>query len=108
MILDYDWGSYKGFFVENFVAQSFFAGGKEKLYCWQEKTAEVEFLHEQEGCVIPIEVKSGWVKQAKSIKIFSNKYGSPYYVIFSADFPSLKGHVRRYPLYLAERFQELF
>ncbi len=103
MILDYDWGSYKGFFVENFVAQAFLTGGKEKLYCWQEKTAEVEFLHEKDGCAIPIEVKSGWIKQAKSVKIFSDKYHSPYYVLFNANHPSLQERVKRYPLYLAER-----
>ena len=31
MILDYDWGSYKGFFVENYVAQAFLARGKEQI-----------------------------------------------------------------------------
>ena len=41
---------------------------KSKLYSWQEKTAEVEFLHEEDGFPIPIEVKSGWIKQAKSVK----------------------------------------
>jgi predicted AAA+ superfamily ATPase len=107
VILDYDWGSYKGFFVENFVAQSFLVGGKEKLYSWQEKTAEVEFLHEKNGSVIPIEVKSGWVKQAKSVKIFADKYHSPYYVLFNAEHPLHKDRMRRYPLYLAERISEL-
>lgn len=104
IILDYDWGSYKGFFVENYVAQAFLACGKTKLYSWQEKTAEVEFLHEEEGFAIPIEVKSGWVKQAKSIKLFSEKYKSPYYIIFNADYPLIKDRVRRYPLYLAGRY----
>lgn len=107
MIFDYDWGTYKGFFVENFVAQSFLTGGFEKLYSWQEKTAEVEFLYEKDGHAIPIEVKSGWIKQAKSVKIFSEKYHSPYYVIFNADYPMQNDHVRRYPLYLAERFLEI-
>lgn len=37
-------------------------------------------------------------------KLFSDKYDSPYYVIFNAEHPSCKERVRRYPLYLAERF----
>jgi len=104
MILDYDWGSYKGFFVENFVAQSFLVSGKERLFSWKEKTAEVEFLYEEDGKAIPLEVKSGWVKHSKSAKMFAEKYDSPYRVIFNADLPSIKDRIRQFPLYTAERF----
>lgn len=107
MILDFDWGSYKGFFVENYVAQELLTAGKEKLYSWHEKTAEVEFLHEVDGSPVPVEVKSGWVTQSKSAKMFSDKYTCPYYVVFNADLPALKERVRRYPLYLAGRFLHL-
>lgn len=103
MILDYDWGSYKGYFVENFVAQAFLASGQSKLYCWKEKDAEVEFLLQNEGTPIPVEVKSGWFKQAKSIKVFVEEYHSPYYIVLSAKYPSLSDKVRRYPLYMAGR-----
>ena len=105
MIHEYDYGSYKGFFAENYLAQAFLASGESPLYSWQEKTAEVEFLFEQDGHAIPIEVKSGWVTQAKSVKVFAEKYHSPYYVIFSANPLSYSKHVHRYPLYLADRFE---
>ena len=73
MIQEYDYGSYKGFFAENYLAQTFLASGQSScLYSWQEKTAEVEFLFEQNGHAIPIEVKSGWVTQAKSISILNH------------------------------------
>ncbi|MBS0654359.1 MAG: ATP-binding protein, partial [Verrucomicrobia bacterium] len=104
MIHDYDYGSYKGFFAENYLAQAFLVNGQLSLYSWQEKTAEVEFLFEQGGHAIPIEVKSGWVTQAKSVKIFVEKYHSPYYIIFSAKPLSAREHVQRYPLYLADQF----
>lgn len=105
MIQEYDYGSYKGFFAENYLAQAFLASGQSScLYSWQEKTAEVEFLFEQNGHAIPIEVKSGWVTQAKSIKVFAEKYQSPYYVIFSANPLSCRERIHRYPLYLAEQF----
>ncbi len=103
VIMDYNWGSYKGFFVENYVAEALLSSGRTKLYSWQEKTAEVEFLIEENGYAIPIEVKSGWVKQAKSIKIFSDKYKSPYRIIFSANPPSINDKIHRYPIYLAGR-----
>ena len=43
-ILDYEYGTYKGFFAENFVAQEFKACGRDNLACWREGRAEVEFI----------------------------------------------------------------
>lgn len=100
-ILSYDYGSYKGYFAENFIAQAFLARGFSSLYSWQEKFAEVEFLYESNGAAIPIEVKSGWVMHAKSVKIFADKYRSPYRIIFSANPLSTSSVIHRYPLYLA-------
>ncbi len=106
MILEYNYGSYKGFFAENFVAQEFLASGQPRLYSWQEKTAEVEFLRQIDGHVIPIEVNSGWVTHAKSLSIFATKYHPPYRIIFSVNPLSIdnKSRIHRYPLYLAGQF----
>jgi predicted AAA+ superfamily ATPase len=106
IILDYDYGSYKGYFAENFVAQEFISSGVKDLYCWKERTAEVEFLREIEGDVLPIEIKSGWVTQTKSIKVFCSKYHSKYRTIISANNLMIDqtNKVHRYPLYLASRF----
>ncbi len=102
-ILDYDYGSYKGYFAENFVLQEFLCAGAKKLYCWEKKTAEVEFLKEEDGAVIPIEVKSGWVTKAKSLDSFRKQYDSPFAIILSAK--NIQFEKRRktycYPLYLA-------
>lgn len=105
-ILDYNYGSYKGFFAENFVAQAFSCADSKKLYSWNEGMAEVEFLKEVEGQVIPIEVKSGWVTQAKSLKVFADKYKPPYCVVISAKNlgKNDKLKVLSLPLYLASRF----
>lgn len=106
VILDYDYGSYKGYFAENFIAQEFFCSGVKQLFAWKEKTAEVEFLREVEGEIFPIEVKAGWVTKAKSIKVFAEKYQSKYITIFSANnlqIDSFK-NIHRYPLYLASKF----
>ena len=105
-ILEYEYGSYKGYFAENFVAQEFVCSGAKELYCWREGSSEVEFLREINGDVLPVEIKSGWVTQAKSIKIFAQKYHPKYRTIFSANNLSLDPvhKVRRYPLYLASCF----
>ena len=105
-IIEYEYGSYKGYFAENFVAQEFVCSGAKELYCWREGSSEVEFLREINGDVLPVEIKSGWVTQAKSIKIFAQKYHPKYRTIFSANNLSLDPvhKVRRYPLYLASCF----
>ncbi len=103
-ILKYDYGSYKGYFAENYVAQALLTNGMNHLYSWQEKLAEVEFLHQIDGAPIPVEVKSGWVTHAKSAKIFAEKYHSPYRVTFSAHNLCISTAVHRYPLYLAGWF----
>ncbi len=105
-ILDYDYGTYKGFFAENFVAQEFRASQRENLACWREGRAEVEFITDVNGQVVPIEVKSGWVTQAKSLNVFTAKYHPPFSVVFSARNSEIERQRRKhyYPLYLAAKF----
>ncbi len=102
-ILDYDYGSYKGYFAENFAAQEFQSADNQPLYYWRERTAEVEFIREFEGEIIPVEIKSGWVTQAKSLNVFAEKYNPSYRIILSGR-PARVDHENRvhyYPLYLA-------
>lgn len=103
VILDYDYGSYKGYFAENFAAQEFQGAEEQALYYWRERTAEVEFVREFEGNVIPIEIKSGWVTQAKSLKVFAEKYKPPYRIVLSGKpFQMDYEHkIQFLPLYLA-------
>jgi len=101
-IMEYEYGSYKGYFAENFAAQEFICSGVKELYCWKEGSAEVEFLRDINGDVLPVEIKSGWVTQAKSIKVFAQKYCPKYRMIFSANNLSIDliNKVYRFPLYL--------
>lgn len=102
VILDYDYGSYKGYFAENFVAQELLLTRK-KLFCWEENESEVEFLLEEKGKVIPVEVKSGGSTKAKSLHTFKEKYRPLFQVILSAK--NFSFNERRstyyYPLYLS-------
>lgn len=109
-ILEEDYGSYKGYFAENFVAQELVAAGRRELYAWQEREAEVEFLLDMEGAIIPVEVKSGRVVKAKSLTVFCSKYLPPYRLILSARplESDQEGQIHRLPLYLTSRIDELF
>jgi predicted AAA+ superfamily ATPase len=96
------YGSYKGYFAENFVAQEFYAKGISPLYSWQEKQAEVDFLKDEKGVCIPIEVKSGETARAKSLVLFQKKYHSPYRVLLSGQNLFHSAGLRSYPLYMAQ------
>lgn len=105
-ILDYNYGTYKGYFAENFVAQEFIAQGTSHLYSWQENRAEVEFLYPQNNEIIPIEVKSGWITRNQSLNKYAAKYHPPYRTVFSAKplHIDLENHYHQYPLYMAYWF----
>jgi predicted AAA+ superfamily ATPase len=105
-ILAYDYGTYKGYFAENFVAQEFVARGINHLYSWQHNRAEIEFLFTLDTKIIPIEVKSGWVTKTQSLNKYAEKYHPPYRAVFSAKPLSidLSHHYHQYPIYMAYWF----
>jgi uncharacterized protein len=102
-LLSHDYGSYKGYFAENYAAQAFTYKDHHDLYCWEGKTSEVEFVRQIHGALIPFEIKSGWVTQSKSLKVYQEKYHPLYRVILSAKKMTIDSaeHVHNYPLYLA-------
>jgi predicted AAA+ superfamily ATPase len=102
-ILAQDYGSYKGFFAENYVAQAFTYKDPQELYAWEGKTSEIEFVRQHNSSLIPYEVKSGWVTQSKSLKVYQERYHPDYRVILSAKqmIIDLIHHIHHYPLYLA-------
>lgn len=109
-ILDADYGGYKGFFAENFVAQEFVSSGNDSLFSWQEQRYEMDFLLEIQGNVIPIEVKSGRQTHAKSLQTFSEKYKPAYQIVLSTLPLKVQSgkKMQYYPLYLAGKLPELF
>ena len=65
---------YKGSLSENYVLNELMSQG-DTAYFWRSgNTAEVDFLVESDGAIVPIEVKSADNVQAKSYKQFCKKY----------------------------------
>lgn len=103
VFLNYGFGSYQGYIAANFVAQELRAGGIRTLYCWQGRTAEVEFLLERGGEIKPLEVKSGRVTQSKSLNVYTDRYQPSLAYVLSAN-NITRRNIRHYlPLYLAGR-----
>lgn len=105
-ILDYEYGTYKGYFAENFVATEFISKNVLNLKSWQKNRAEIEFLYLLEDKVIPIEVKSGGNTRSQSLRIYAEKYHPLFRVTLSAK-PLLidfENHYCNYPLYMVNWF----
>ncbi len=109
ILLDFTFGSFKGYIAENFALQEMTTTGKGNRVAWRENTAEVEFLWEMQGEILPIEVKSGWITQAKSLKVFVEKYHPEKRVTLSAKNFSVDRAKGAYhvPLYLAARLPQI-
>jgi predicted AAA+ superfamily ATPase len=65
---------YKGAFAENYVLNELKSIDKTPFFWRSGNSAEVDFLYEEDGRIIPVEVKSADNTQAKSYKQFCRKY----------------------------------
>ena len=102
-VISQDYGMLKGYFAENLVAQEFTAASIDKLYSWQERNSEIEFLRIINGEIVPVEVKSGSRTQAKSLKQYIIKYNPARAIKISGKTYNLTENrtIQNYPLYLA-------
>ena len=108
VIQQYDYGTYKGYFAENFVLQELLCAGLQPV-SWAKNTSEVEFLLEFGEKIVPVEVKSGLNAKAKSMQVFLSMYHPDAAYLLSArpvqEFSSLPNQM---PMYLASRLNRLF
>lgn len=67
---------FKGSFTENYVCQELVASGKVVPYYWsaESSSGEVDFIYDYGGRVVPVEVKATTNLQAKSLRLFVEKY----------------------------------
>ena len=67
---------YRGALVENYVAQHLAAASAGELYYWRSSggKAEVDFLLERDGAILPLEVKAGVNPKSKSLRSFDARF----------------------------------
>ncbi len=67
---------FKGALTEQFVCQQLKLNGIKHLFYWsaERATAEIDFVIQQQNEIIPIEVKAEENLQAKSLKVYIEKY----------------------------------
>lgn len=105
-IINYDYGSYKGYFAENIVLNELSSHMQQTIYCWSRNTSEIEFLLESEEQIIPIEVKAGINTKAKSLKVYKELYQPKQFFLFSGN-KMTNNDKSRLPLYLAGQMHRL-
>ena len=107
-ILLSNYGTTKGFFVENFVATELQTAIEGQLFAWNERTSEIEFLLTREDQIIPVEVKSGLRTKTKSLQQFILKYNPSIAIILSEKPFFEKDRIKKnVPLYYAGKLLEM-
>ena len=75
---------FKGGMVENYVNVQLSISGYNTYYWQSERGAEIDFVIQRDGQLIPIEVKSADNTKAKSLKVYMDTYKPAYAIKISA------------------------
>ena len=92
---------FKGGMAENYVQVQLTINGYHTYYWESERGAEVDFIIQREGQLIPIEVKSADNTQAKSLNLYIQTYHPAYAIKLSAKNFGFEDGKKTVPLYAA-------
>lgn len=92
---------FKGGMAENYVNVQLSINGYRTYYWESERGAEIDFIIQREGQLIPIEVKSADNTRAKSLKLYMNTYKPAYAIKLSAKNFGFEDNKKIVPLYAA-------
>lgn len=92
---------YKGGMVENYVNFQLILNGYTTYYWESARGAEVDFIIQRDGDIIPIEVKSADNVKAKSLKVYMNTHNPKYAIKLSAKNFGFEDKKKTVPLYAA-------
>lgn len=92
---------FKGGMVENYVNVQLSINGYKTFYWESGRGAEIDFVIQRNGRLIPIEVKSADNTKAKSLKVYMETYKPAYAIKLSAKNFGFKDGKKTVPLYAA-------
>lgn len=92
---------FKGGMAENYVNVQLVTNGYSTYYWESERGAEIDFVIQREGQLIPIEVKSADNTRAKSLKVYMETYKPAYAIKLSAKNFGFEDDKKIVPLYAA-------
>ena len=92
---------FKGGMTENYVNSQLILSGYKTYYWMTERGAEVDFVIQKDGDIIPIEVKSADNTKAKSLNMYIKAYKPKYAIKLSAKNFGFEDGKKTVPLYAA-------
>ena len=92
---------FKGGMTENYVNVQLTINGYTTYYWESDRGAEVDFVIQREGQLIPVEVKSADNTKAKSLKVYIDTYKPTYAIKLSARNFGFEDGKKTVPLYAA-------
>ena len=92
---------FKGGMVENYVNVQLTINGYQTYYWESERGAEIDFVIQRNGQLIPIEVKSADNTRAKSLRVYMETYKPAYAIKLSAKNFGFDDNKKIVPLYAA-------
>jgi uncharacterized protein len=92
---------FKGGLTENYVCSQLIARGYACYYWFSPRGAEIDFLIQRGGKIIPIEVKSAENTKAKSLGVYRELYKPDYAIKLSAKNFGFENGIKTVPLYAA-------
>ncbi len=92
---------FKGGMVENYVNSQLIINGYTTYYWESDRGAEIDFIIQQKGKIIPIEVKSADNTRAKSLKFYMDTFNPHYAIKLSAKNFGFEDNKKTVPLYAA-------
>jgi len=92
---------FKGGMTENYVLSQLKSNGYTCYYWTSGNRAEIDFVLQKEGNVVPIEVKSTDNSQAKSLKVYMSSYEPKYAIKLSTRNFGFENNIKTIPLYAA-------
>lgn len=90
---------FKGGMTENYVNTHLLINGYTTYYWESERGAEIDFIIQREGQLIPIEVKSADNTKAKSLKVYMDTYKPAYAIKLSTKNFGFEDGKKIVPLY---------
>ena len=92
---------FKGGMAENYVNVQLTMNGYNTYYWESERGAEIDFVIQRDGQLIPIEVKSADNTKAKSLKVYMETYKPAYAIKLSAKNFGFEDGKKTVPIYAA-------
>ena len=96
-----DLNEFKGGLTENYVQLQLTLNGYRTYYWESDRGAEIDFIIQREGQLIPIEVKAADNTRAKSLKLYMDTYHPAYAIKLTGKNFGMEDNKWMVPLYAA-------